>query len=221
MGWVGQRVSVRKGALAPASPPSNGCRLVRSVRSVRSLSESGSGSRESRESRELIPACSVCMAPGPHGPLTLRCRVVSAPQQYGWGNRLLVSEPHPASFRYRDRPRPRSFYAIDLKNMDQGHWPYPPPWRGRKRHRVLCGRLSKSGWESRVVKAAAVSDALPTGRGPRSPVGEACIIVLRNSMAIRAFDDTSGSRKRLTGKECAQKEVGLEDGHEDHVPGNS
>ncbi|MGI6301570.1 MAG: hypothetical protein ACOX52_11015 [Verrucomicrobiota bacterium] len=46
-------MSVRKGALAPASPPGNGCRSVRSVRSVRSLSESGSGSRES------ISACSV------------------------------------------------------------------------------------------------------------------------------------------------------------------
>ena len=101
------------------------------------------------------------MAPGPHGPLTLRCRVVSAPQQYGWGNRFLVSEPDPASFRYRDRPRPRSFYAIDPKSMDQGHWPYPPPWRGRKRHRVLCGRLSKSGWEwgGQLGKAASFSDS--------------------------------------------------------------
>ena len=26
------------------------------------------------------------------------------------------------------------------------HWTYPPPWPGRKRHRVLCGRLSGSGF---------------------------------------------------------------------------
>jgi len=44
-----------------------------------------------------------CIAPGPHGPLKLHCRVVSAPQQYGCGTRFLMSESPHASFRYRDR----------------------------------------------------------------------------------------------------------------------
>jgi hypothetical protein len=39
----------------------------------------------------------------PHGPLKLRCRVVSVPQQYGLASRFLVSESHPASLRYRNR----------------------------------------------------------------------------------------------------------------------
>jgi len=44
-----------------------------------------------------------CMAHGLHGPLKLRCRVVSAPQPYGCGTRFRMSESHPVSFRYRDR----------------------------------------------------------------------------------------------------------------------
>jgi len=43
------------------------------------------------------------LAPSPHGPLKLRSRVVSAPQQYGCGTRFLMSESHHAFFRYRDR----------------------------------------------------------------------------------------------------------------------
>jgi len=43
------------------------------------------------------------LAPGPHGPLELRCRVVSAMQSYGCGTRFFMAPPHQASFRYRDR----------------------------------------------------------------------------------------------------------------------
>jgi len=43
------------------------------------------------------------LASGPHGPLKLRCQVVSAPQQYGCGTRFLTPESHHASLRYRDR----------------------------------------------------------------------------------------------------------------------
>jgi hypothetical protein len=43
------------------------------------------------------------LAPGPHGPFKLRCRVVSAPQQYGCGTRFCMAESHYASIRYRDR----------------------------------------------------------------------------------------------------------------------
>jgi hypothetical protein len=47
--------------------------------------------------------CLCWLAHCPHGPLKLRCRVVSVPQQYGFASRFLVSESHPASLRYRYR----------------------------------------------------------------------------------------------------------------------
>ena len=40
-----------------------------------------------------------CTAHGPHEPLKPYCRVLSAPQQYGYATRFLVSEFHPVSFR--------------------------------------------------------------------------------------------------------------------------
>ncbi|MGI6301315.1 MAG: hypothetical protein ACOX52_09705 [Verrucomicrobiota bacterium] len=56
------------------------------------------------------------LAPGPLGPLKLRCRVVSAPQQYGCSTRFFMAESHHASLRYLDRmrSRPRSSFAKDL-----------------------------------------------------------------------------------------------------------
>jgi hypothetical protein len=44
-----------------------------------------------------------------------------------------------------------------------GHGPNPPPWPGRKRHRVLCGRLSGWRWGDQVGKAATFSDGLGLG----------------------------------------------------------
>ncbi|MGI6299477.1 MAG: hypothetical protein ACOX52_00220 [Verrucomicrobiota bacterium] len=76
------------------------------------------------------------MAPGPHGPLKLRCRVAT-------NNTVAVpgfSGPNPI---------PRSFDTETDSDPDPD-LASPSPfsddlWLGRKRHRVPCGRLSGSG----------------------------------------------------------------------------
>ena len=66
-------------------------------------------------------------------------------QRREWGKVRAVS-------RNRLGPLETVYLTYFPKRQGLEHGPYPPSWPGRKRHCVLCGRLS--GWGGKVTKGS-------------------------------------------------------------------
>ena len=62
------------------------------------------------------------------------------------GTRFRAREAGRASTS-RSTRHAETVYPKKHNKVGAEHEPYPPPWPGRKRHCVLCGRHSGSGWE--------------------------------------------------------------------------